>query len=148
MNEQEKQVIEHALSILNSHFNSRDIQFTDGEYAKNYFSLQLAAEWREVFSICFLNIKNELITFKKLFWGSIAESAVYPRVIAKEALLLDASAVIICHNHPSGHVEPSHADKILTDKLLKALKLLDIKLLDHIIVSNSKTFSFAEEGLI
>ena len=87
-----------------------------------------------------------MISFKKLFFGTLNSAEVHPRVIAKEALLVDATAIILCHNHPSGNVSPSHADISLTKRLIETLSLFDIKVLDHIIVSQSETYSFSEAG--
>ena len=72
----------------------------------------------------------------------------HPRVIAKEALLVDATAIILCHNHPSGNINPSHADISLTKRLIESLSLFDIKVLDHIIVSQSETYSLSKAGHI
>jgi DNA repair protein RadC len=97
----------------------------------------------EVFSVMFLNSKNELLGFKELFTGSINSAQVYPRTVAKEALTHNAAAVILCHNHPSGDCNPSGADIDLTHELKKVLKLIDVKVLDHIIVSPTESHSMA-----
>ena len=79
---------------------------------------------------------------------SIDSASVYPRELVKEALRLNAAAVIVSHNHPSGNPEPSGADKVLTQRLREALALVDVRTLDHIIVAGGSTISFAERGLI
>lgn len=83
-----------------------------------------------------------------MFRGTIDSASVYPREVVKEALRLNAAAVILSHNHPSGHPEPSQADKVLTQRLKDALSLVDVRVLDHIIVAGVRTASLAESGLI
>lgn len=96
----------------------------------------------------FLNNQNQVLAFKELFQGTINETAIYPREVVKQALSLNAAAIIFVHNHPSGDPEPSQADKHITLKLKYALELVDIRVLDHFIVAGSKSISFAERGLI
>jgi DNA repair protein RadC len=86
--------------------------------------------------------------YKELFHGTLTQTSVYPREVLKAALKHNAGAVIFAHNHPSGHPEPSHADKILTTELKNALALIDVRVLDHIVVGGAETISFAERGLL
>ena len=102
----------------------------------------------EVFICLFLDSCYCLIECQELFRGSITQTAVYPREILKKALSRNASALIVAHNHPSGNPDPSDADKELTKILIKALELVDIPLLDHLIISNSGFFSFFDKDLI
>jgi DNA repair protein RadC len=83
-----------------------------------------------------------------MFSGTLNQTSVYPREVVKKALELNAGAVILCHNHPSGSIEPSRADEHLTATLKSALNLVDVRVLDHIIVSCTGTCSFAERGLL
>jgi DNA repair protein RadC len=83
-----------------------------------------------------------------MFRGTIDGASVYPREVAKEVLLSNAAAVIYTHNHPSGTATPSEADRRITSRLIEALKLLDVRTLDHIVVSHKETYSFAEAGLL
>lgn len=83
-----------------------------------------------------------------MFHGTIDSASVYPREVVKEALRLNAAAVILSHNHPSGNPEPSQADRVLTKQLKEALGLVEVRTLDHVIVAGSDTMSFAERGLI
>lgn len=83
-----------------------------------------------------------------MFRGTIDSASVYPREVVKEALRLNAAAVIVSHNHPSGNPEPSGADRALTQQLTQALALVDVRVLDHVIVAGHTTTSFAERGLI
>ena len=89
-----------------------------------------------------------MIKFERLFFGTIDAAAVYPRVVIEQALKYQAGAVILAHNHPSGIAQASIADKQITDKLVQALKLIDIRVLDHIIVAGHQCYSFAEHGEI
>ena len=102
----------------------------------------------EVFSCLFLDNKHRIISFKKLFRGTIDSAAVYPREVVLQALAENAAAVIFSHNHPSGDPQPSQADISMTEKLQNALQLVEIRVLDHLIVSRKKCFSLAEHGLI
>ncbi len=114
---------------------------------KDYLKQALAYEEREHFAVMFLDNKHALIRFEILFSGTVDSASVHPREVIKRALELNAVAVVLSHNHPSGNTEPSNADVNITSKLKSVLELVDIKILDHIIVGKSCT-SFAERGLI
>lgn len=113
-----------------------------------YLSHQLRDYEHEVFACLFLDSKYHLISFQELFHGTINESNVYPREIIKNALLYNATFVIFAHNHPSGYPTPSIADRELTLYLIKALELVQIKVIDHIIIGDGCYVSFAENGLL
>lgn len=102
----------------------------------------------EVFFVLFLDAQNQLIASRECFRGTLTQTSVYPREIVKIALEYNACGVIFCHNHPSGTLEPSQADRWLTDQLKAALALVDVKVLDHFIVAGNQTLSMAERGLI
>lgn len=102
----------------------------------------------EVFACLFMDNRHRVICFEEMFRGTIDGASVHPREIVKQALAHNAAAVILAHNHPSGVAEPSHADKALTRRLKDALNLVDIRVLDHFIVGDGQTLSFAETGLI
>jgi|SRR5450432_2695741 DNA repair protein RadC len=102
----------------------------------------------EVFAVIFLNRGGRIAHFETVSQGGINGTVVDPRLILRQALQENAASLILCHNHPSGRLEPSQADKELTQKLKKASKYFDIKLLDHIIVSDEGYFSFADEGIL
>jgi DNA repair protein RadC len=102
----------------------------------------------EVFFVLFLNNQKCLIAFEKLFHGTINEAAVYPRVVLQKALAYNAAAIILAHNHPSGECMPSTADIEITQTLQKVLKIIDISVLDHVIVSQRDSYSFAEHGVV
>ena len=103
---------------------------------------------REKFKVIFLNPKNQVIEEKTLFEGTVDSSAVYPREVIKDALYYEASALIFAHNHPSGDPEPSLCDREITRDLVFAARVIQIRVLDHIIIGNNRYFSFADQGLI
>ena len=103
---------------------------------------------REEFWALYLTSKNEIITERKLFEGTLTESIVSPREVIVTAVQQAAAFVILLHNHPSGHPFPSREDKLLTEKLVKACAYAEIKVLDHVIIGKDSYFSFADQGLI
>jgi DNA repair protein RadC len=102
----------------------------------------------EVFAVAYLNQANRINHLEIISKGGITATIADPRIILKKALLEDAVSLIICHNHPSGNLQPSKADQELTRKLKEAAKLFDISLFDHIIVSENGYFSFADGGIL
>ncbi len=103
---------------------------------------------REVFKVIFLDGGNQIIDIKDLFEGTLNSSSIYPREVIKNAIENDAVNLVFVHNHPSGNPEPSQSDKDITEELVFAGNLMQIKVLDHIIIGDNKYFSFADEGLI
>lgn len=145
----EQVVIEKAKAILVRHMATVSINLDSPIHVKNYLTLLLSGSEREEFVALWLNTKNQLIKSETLFVGTINSTAVYPREIIKSALACNAGALIIAHNHPSsGDVTPSDADKRMTEQIKMSLSNLEVRLLDHIIVSGMKSMSFAEEGLL
>ncbi len=118
------------------------------QQVKDFLRLQLAHEGQEVFAVMFLDVQNQLIRFEEMFRGTLSQTSVYPREIVKRALALQASAVILAHNHPSGTAEPSRADEFLTQTLKQALQLIDVRVIDHLVVGGDQAISFAERGLL
>lgn len=118
------------------------------ELAKQYVVAHFSGEPIESFVVLFLDISCRLIGVEEMFRGTLSQTAVYPREVARRALANNASAVIVSHNHPSGLAEPSRADEYLTATLKSALSLVDVKLLDHLVVSGETVTSFAERGLL
>lgn len=116
---------------------------------RDWLRLYLGGLKHEVFVALWLDAQNRLITSEALFNGTLTQTSVYPREVVKRALAHNAGAVILAHNHPSGLAEPSRADEMLTASLKQALALIDVKLLDHFIVTGgADPVSFAERGLI
>jgi len=114
--------------------------------AARFFKARLLDLPHEVFCCLFLDTRHRLIRYEELFRGTIDGATVYPREVVKRALQHNASAVILGHNHPSGVSEPSEADRSITVKLAKALALVEIRLLDHVVVSRGGHVSLAERG--
>ncbi len=102
----------------------------------------------EMFCCLYLDNRHRVLRFDELFRGTIDGTSVYPREVVKEALAINAAAVILAHNHPSGVAEPSQADERITRRLKSALELVDIRLLDHLIIGDSETTSLASRGLL
>jgi DNA repair protein RadC len=103
---------------------------------------------REVFGMILLDNRHRIIEFVELFMGSINSASVYPREVVKKALLQNAAAVILVHNHPSGDPDPSQADRDITNRLQEALSIVEVRLLDHVVVGVEGTVSFAERGML
>ncbi|MBD8643482.1 DNA repair protein RadC [Stenotrophomonas sp. CFBP 13724] len=128
--------------------NPRGTLFTSPAEVKDFLRTKLASFEHEVFAALFLDCQHRLIEYVELFRGTIDQASVYPREIVKEALRLNAAAVVFSHNHPSGSPEPSQADRHLTQRLKEALSLVDVRTLDHVVVGGAITTSFAECGLL
>ena len=115
---------------------------------KDYVALQLGGLQREVFGVLFLDAQHRLIEWRELFQGTLTQTSVYPREVLRSAMSLNAGAVILAHNHPSGLAEPSRADEFLTQSLKSALQMIDVRVLDHLVVGAGQVISFAERGLL
>ena len=115
---------------------------------KDYLQLQLASKKHECFAVLFLDNQHKLLALEELFRGTLAQTSVYPREVVLRALHHHAAAVVLAHNHPSGAVEPSRADEVLTQSLKAALALVDVRVLDHVIVAPGLALSMAEQGLV
>jgi len=133
----------HAAEAL----TDRDV-LSDPQATRAYLSMRLGDVPHEVFACVFLDTRNRVIAFEELFRGTIDGAAVYPREVVKAALRHNAAAVIFAHNHPSGVAEPSAADRDITRRLVKALALVDIRALDHLILTRHDHVSLAERGLM
>jgi len=126
----------------------RSESLTSAEATKQYFQAKMRDYPHEVFSCIYLDNRNRIIQYCELFQGTLAGASVYPREVVKQALSFNAAAVIFAHNHPSGVAEPSQADKQITQQLRKALGVVEIRVLDHIIVGDGYCVSFTERGLL
>lgn len=114
--------------------------------AADYFRCRLGALQHEEFHACWLSTQNHLLAVETLFRGTLTQTAVYPREVVKSALRHNAGGVIVAHNHPSGSTNPSAADVWLTGELERALGMVDVKLLDHMIVTPHSVLSMRERG--
>ena len=145
----EHEVVSAALRIMESKLSvGEDARPLSVSATSQFFRIRLGREEREIFSVMFLNAQNQMIATEDLFFGSVNSASVYPREVVKSALKHNASNVILAHNHPSNNVTPSESDKRLTIRLKEALGLVDVVVLDHIIVSSNKTFSFVENHIL
>lgn len=144
-------IIAQALAILEARVKQSIAVFHTPNAVKEYLTLrhsQARDQHVEVFSVAFLDNQSRLIAIEDMFKGTLSQTSVYPREVARAALAHNAAAVILTHNHPSGSVEPSRADEHLTRVLKGALALVDVRVLDHIIVSGGQALSMAEKGLV
>jgi DNA repair protein RadC len=121
---------------------------TSPDDTKEYLRLHLADQFEEVFAVLFLTQRHHVLAFEILFRGSISGASVHPRVVVRRSIDLNAAAVIVAHNHPSGIAEPSNADQAITRKLKDALALVEVRVTDHLIVCGRDITSFSERGLL
>ena len=139
-------VLEMAKRHLFENIKRGDVLCSPNE-TRRYLLAQLQSYPQEVFACLFLDNRNRVIAFEKLFFGTIDGASVYPREVVRMALKHNAAAVIFAHNHPSGVAEPSRADEQITKRLKAALDLVDIRVLDHMVIGD-EVVSFAERGLL
>jgi DNA repair protein RadC len=140
-------VVDKALAMLETRARYGD-PMNSPKTVRDYMRLQIGDLPHEVFACAFLDAQNRVIELEELFRGTLTQTSVFPREIVKRALHHNAAAVIFAHNHPSGVAEPSRADEVLTQSLRQTLALVDVKVLDHFIVSQQGAMSFAERGLL
>lgn len=145
--EYQQEAIRVALSAIQQTLANSDVM-NSPEEVQNYLTLKLADEPDEWFGVMFLTSQHRLIRFERLFRGTINASQVHIRVIARRALELNAAALILAHNHPSGIAEPSSADQRITTNIKEAMEVFDVKVLDHFIVSPDQSCSFAMRGML
>jgi DNA repair protein RadC len=126
----------------------REGSLENPETTRQFLASRLRHLPHEVFACLFLDNRHRVIVFEELFRGTIDGASVHPREVVRRALYHNAAAVILSHNHPSGVAEPSRADIQLTRRLMDALALIDVRVLDHIVVGDGRGVSFAERGLI
>lgn len=138
-------VLEMTSRHLAETLDRQDI-FHSPQAVKRYLQSKLRHKTQEVFAVLLLNSQHQLIQYKEMFYGTINAACVYPREVVKLALSHNAGAVIFAHNHPSGIAEPSSADRRITQELITALNIIDIPVLDHFVVGDGATVSFAERG--
>nr|WP_302824639.1 DNA repair protein RadC [Hafnia alvei] len=141
-----RRTLRSAMAILERQLREPGAAFTSASATRDWLRLRLATEERELFMVLFLDNQHRLIAHETLFTGSISSTEVHPREVVKRALYFNAAAVICAHNHPSGHAEPSEADRRITARLQQALALVDIRLPDHLVVGGTAIVSFAERG--
>ena len=122
--------------------------FATPQAVRDYLQLQLGSRPHELFAVLFLDSQHRLIVLEEMFRGTLTQTSVYPREIIVRALALNAASVVLAHNHPSGTARPSRADETLTQTLKAALALVDVRVLDHFVVTGTEAVSMAELGLL
>ncbi len=140
-------VLELARRALAQQLREREV-FDSPDAVGHFLQLHLAAKGHEVFAVLFLDSQHRLIALEEMFRGTLTQTSVYPREVVLRALHLQAAAVVLAHNHPSGSVQPSRADEALTQTLKSALALVDVRVLDHVIVAPGQWLSMAAKGLV
>ncbi|MFK0573625.1 RadC family protein [Endozoicomonas sp.] len=140
-------ILELCRRVLRQKVAQSDI-ITSPKSTREYLQLHFQGLQREEFACLFLDTRHRIIALETLFQGTLNAATVHPREVVKQALLLNAASLILCHNHPSGDPEPSQADIRITQTLKEALQLVDIQVLDHMIVGQGEILSMAEHGLM
>jgi len=140
-------VLELARRALAENLRQKTV-FETPQAVRDYLQLQLGSRPHEVFAILFLDSQNRLIALEELFRGTLTQTSVYPREVVIRTLALNAASVVLAHNHPSGSAQPSRADEALTQNLKSALALVDVRVLDHFVVTSTQAVSMAELGLL
>ena len=141
-------IIQQALTLLENRVFKAGPALSSPTTVRDYLRMKLVVEPNEVFAVVFLDSQHQVLAYEPLFKGTVDQTSVYPRVVVQRALALNASALILAHQHPSGVREPSTADQALTDRLKAALALVDIRVVDHFIIGKGTPYSFAESGLL
>lgn len=144
----DRATVQRALAVLGAELaDGRDV-YDSPDMVKAYLQLHLGGEPVEHFAVLFLDAQHRFMAFERVFTGTLTQTSVYPREIVQAALRHRAAGVILTHNHPSGNVQPSRADEALTSALKTTLALIDVRVLDHIIVTPGQSLSMAERGLV
>lgn len=144
---EQESLIQLALSVL-QHRHRPGEKIDSPDATRDYLRLWLSGRRNEVFGALFLDTRHRVLCVKELFQGTVNGASIYPRVVVQQAIACNANAVVFFHNHPSGVPEPSRADETITLRLSDALRLIDVRVLDHIVVGVEGTVSFAERGLL
>ncbi len=139
--------LELGRRFLGEKIQRQDVM-TNPESVNDFLSFHLRDRGREIFAILFLDSRHQVIKYEELFYGTLGSASVHPREVIKQVLHHNAAAIIIAHNHPSGVAEPSQSDADITVKIQKALQLIDVRLLDHIIVGDGEFVSLSNRGII
>ena len=141
-------LVQQALHLLECEVREPGALLASPQAVRDYLRLWLSDRPHEVFAALFLDAQHRVIEAAELFRGTLTQTSVYPREVVIEALSRNAAAVLLVHNHPSGQAEPSHADTLLTQTLKSALALVDVRVLDHFVVTRRAVVSLAERSLL
>ena len=147
LSDRERGTLRRAAEILGRYLMTTPVMDSP-KVVREFLACKLGHQTREVFAVLYLNAQHELIEYVEEFLGTLTCTSVYPREIIKRAITLNASAIVLAHNHPSGKPEPSAADEALTRSVKRAMEMVDIRTLDHIVVGGGQYVSFAERGLL
>ena len=143
----EEQVLARARRILEKRLLTTPC-LENPNQVQEYLTYRVGHMEQEVFGVIFLSTRHQILSMEEMFYGTIDSATVHPREVVKRALALNAAAVIVYHTHPSGIPEPSTADSAITRRLVDACKLVDIRVLDHIVVTQRQCVSLAERGMM
>jgi DNA repair protein RadC len=147
ISEEEARVLAQARAILlKLSSQGMPMRLSGPSAVREYLTTLLSCQEREYFTVLALDNRNRVLASEILFAGTIDGARVYPREVVKFALRHNAAAVVLAHVHPSGVLEPSQADETITQHLIKALGLIEVRVLDHFIIGNGQSYSFAEGG--
>ncbi|XXN66821.1 JAB domain-containing protein (plasmid) [Enterobacter ludwigii] len=141
----ETQILEEAMRAIDHRYPTGTF-FASAEVSEAFFRAKLAGREREIFAVAFLNNQHQLLAYEEMFQGSVSSVEIHPREVVYRALQLNAAAVVVSHNHPSFAKEPSRADIAITGRLKKALELVAVRIIDHIVVAGNETVSLAGLG--
>lgn len=141
------EVLQAAQRLLGDTLSGRDVMHSP-QHVRDYLRVKLGTLEHEVFAVLMMDSQNCVIEYLELFRGSVSSTSVYPREVVKECLARNAAAVVLVHNHPSGNSDPSRADERITQTLKAALDLVDVKVVDHMVVTRTHVLSLAERGLM
>jgi DNA repair protein RadC len=147
LSDRERGTLRRAAEILGRYLMTAPVMDSP-KVVREFLACKLGHQTREVFAVLYLNAQHELIEYVEEFLGTLTCTSVYPRELIKRALTLNASAIVLAHNHPSGKPEPSAADEVLTRSVKRAMEMVDVRTLDHIVVGGGQYVSFAERGLL
>ena len=145
--EEQDEVVNLALDVLKRR-NAGGNALASPDAVRKMLQLKVGERHNEVFGCLWLDNRHRLIGDEELFFGTIDGASVHPRVVIQRAMAKNAAAVVFYHNHPSGVAEPSRADRAITQRLTDVLQVIDVRVLDHWIISHSEVVSLAEQGLM
>jgi DNA repair protein RadC len=141
------QLLQAAQQVLLDRVRGSDV-LSSPQIVRDYLRVRLSGLEHEMFAVVHLDSQNRVIDYVEMFRGSVNQTSVYPREVVRECLLRNTAGLVLVHNHPSGSLQPSRADEVLTQTLKSALQLIDVRVLDHVIVAGSDILSMAERGLM
>lgn len=143
----EQDILAAAETLLRAKLE-RQGSISNPQDAGDFLRMRLGALLHEEFHIVWLDNRHRILDCQKLFTGTVDGASVHPREVVRAALAINASAVVLAHNHPSGVAEPSSADRSITQELIAALRLIDVRVLDHLVIAAGEVVSMAARGLL